>query len=298
MAKSKALLISGPMDARHVGGVNVSSSAQPSMVESYFAKPNIEPDELPSHTFVAHGKVEVPRRSNTITSTIRRPSISIKRSLSTLRTSSIAQLSDLHHNTMVQRQNSVQAARSESTRANRPLRMQSSLSRLRQKVGLDKDVNADVSESTTPAFDFDNAPKPLPKDITYLPIRRPLSPITLPTASSKPEPEFHRTSQTPQRKPSSTRRHMSSEQKPLPAQPQDMSRPTRPKRADSGTAIDLDNVPVDERPLGFKDIQAMRSFPERMRQYERAREYWAHADHGLTEWNGNVIGSRSVMTRA
>ncbi|KAH7081658.1 hypothetical protein BKA63DRAFT_550293 [Paraphoma chrysanthemicola] len=297
MAKSKVLLISGPMDARHVSGVNVSSSTQPSMVDRYFDKPNIEPDELPSHTFVAHGKVEVPRRSNTIASTIRRPSISIKRSLSTLRTTSIVQLSDLHHNTMTQRQNSVQVARSGSTRANRPLRMQSSLSRLRQKVGLDRDGNADVSESTTTAPDSDIAPEPLPKDITYLPIRRPLSPLTLHSASSKPEPEFHWTSQTPQRKQSSTQRHMPSEKKPLPAQPQDMPRPMRPKRADSGTAIDLDDVPVDERPLGFKDIQAMRSFPERMRQYERAREYWAHADHGLTEWNGNVTGSQKATTR-
>ncbi|KAF2661748.1 hypothetical protein K491DRAFT_385041 [Lophiostoma macrostomum CBS 122681] len=60
--------------------------------------------------------------------------------------------------------------------------------------------------------------------------------------------------------------------------------PTRPKRADSGTAIDFDDVPADERPLGFKEILAVRSFSERMALYQKTRDYWASADHGLDEW--------------
>ncbi|KAL1595104.1 hypothetical protein SLS60_009791 [Paraconiothyrium brasiliense] len=58
----------------------------------------------------------------------------------------------------------------------------------------------------------------------------------------------------------------------------------RPKRADSGTAIDLDDVPAEERPLGFREILAVSSFAERMALYKKTREYWAHADHGLGEW--------------
>jgi hypothetical protein len=63
---------------------------------------------------------------------------------------------------------------------------------------------------------------------------------------------------------------------------------TRPKRADSGTAIDFDDVPVEERPMGFKEIMAVKSFAERMECYRKTREYWAKADHGLGEWVGKA----------
>ncbi|KAF2195691.1 hypothetical protein K469DRAFT_699284 [Zopfia rhizophila CBS 207.26] len=69
---------------------------------------------------------------------------------------------------------------------------------------------------------------------------------------------------------------MQKEKKPLP--------PVRPARADSGTAIDLTSVPVNERPLGFQEIIAVKSFAERMALYKRTRDYWATADHGLDEW--------------
>ncbi|KAF2746845.1 hypothetical protein M011DRAFT_458875 [Sporormia fimetaria CBS 119925] len=59
---------------------------------------------------------------------------------------------------------------------------------------------------------------------------------------------------------------------------------TRPKRADSGAAIDFDDVPVEQRPLGFKEIMKVQSVDERLRLYRMAREYWATADHGLEEW--------------
>ncbi|KAF2711268.1 hypothetical protein K504DRAFT_465038 [Pleomassaria siparia CBS 279.74] len=63
---------------------------------------------------------------------------------------------------------------------------------------------------------------------------------------------------------------------------------TRPKRADSGTAIDIGYVRSEERPVGFKDILAVKSFEERMQLYKRTREYWAHTSHGLDEW---VVGA-------
>jgi hypothetical protein len=73
--------------------------------------------------------------------------------------------------------------------------------------------------------------------------------------------------------------------------------PTRPKRADSGTAIDFDDVPVDERPLGFKEIVAVKSFDERMALYKRTRDYWASADHGLEEWIGSVGVRRPLVAQ-
>ncbi|KAH7119084.1 hypothetical protein B0J11DRAFT_84353 [Dendryphion nanum] len=60
--------------------------------------------------------------------------------------------------------------------------------------------------------------------------------------------------------------------------------PTRPKRADSGTAVDFDDQPVRERPMGFKEIMAVRSYQERMKLYSRTRDYWATTEHGLDEW--------------
>ncbi|KAF2001371.1 hypothetical protein P154DRAFT_619394 [Amniculicola lignicola CBS 123094] len=69
----------------------------------------------------------------------------------------------------------------------------------------------------------------------------------------------------------------------------------RPKRADSGTAIDFSDTPAEERPLGFKEILKVESFEERMALYKRTREYWATADHGLGEWVGRVGNARGVV---
>ncbi|KAF2115327.1 hypothetical protein BDV96DRAFT_646338 [Lophiotrema nucula] len=71
--------------------------------------------------------------------------------------------------------------------------------------------------------------------------------------------------------------------------------PTRPKRADSGTAIDFTDVPADERPMGFKEILAVKSFEERMALYEKTRRYWASADHGLEDWIGRAAAGRSLF---
>ncbi|KAJ4375017.1 hypothetical protein N0V83_002096 [Neocucurbitaria cava] len=298
MAKSKLRAISGPMDAKHVGGVSVTGSNSSSL-DSYFTNTTIEPDELPSHTFVAKGTTELPRRSDTIASVIRRPSISLKRSLSRLRTKSISHLPDLHRKHESEQQADKPVTRSDSTKASRPLRMQSSMSRLRQKVGLDREIyEPPVPKSTTPEPDI--APEPVPKDYPPLRPRRSLARLT--TASSiyptVPDSDLARTSTIIQRQSSTVQRRPSPpiQKESSITQPRKQP-PVRPKRADSGTAIEFNDVPMDERPLGFKEILAVQTFAERMALYKKTREYWASADHGLMEWTGRVGAPRLVPTR-
>lgn len=42
--------------------------------------------------------------------------------------------------------------------------------------------------------------------------------------------------------------------------------------------------PTSDKPLGFKDILQIKSPGERIAHYNKTRDYWAHADHGLGEW--------------
>jgi hypothetical protein len=312
MTKSKLLVISGPMDAVHVGGINVTSGMQPSILDSYFNNDTLEPDELPSHTFVAAGKIEVPRRSTTITSTIRRPSLSIKRSLSRLRRTSISHVSDSHSTS--ESRNKVDMAIDRSDSANtrntaRPLRMQSSMSRLRHKVGLDRELyeSPTISKPVTP--EPEAAPEPVQKDYPPLRVRKSFSRVTSHSSSRNLEPEPRSASTSIQRQPSFTQQQTSIIQRrpsPLPHQPSiphaapsaTRQHPVRPKRADSGTAIDFNKIPVQERPLPFQEIMAVKNFAERMAMYKKTRDYWAYADHGLTEWTGRAAGPRVALGQA
>ncbi|CAI9637727.1 unnamed protein product [Alternaria burnsii] len=70
----------------------------------------------------------------------------------------------------------------------------------------------------------------------------------------------------------------------------------RSKRADSGTAIDFKDVPVQERPIPFKEIMATPTLAERMAMYKKTREYWAHADHGLVAWTERAAGPKVATT--
>lgn len=311
------MVISGPMDAKHLGGVNVTSGMQPSLIDSYFKNSMMEPDEIPSHTFVATGRIEVPRRSDTIANTIRRPSLSIKRSLSRLRRKSISHTHDLDCDTETKNRGETPISRSESTRTNRTLEMQSSISRLRQKIGLDKELYSDASTSTAAVIlQPQTAPDSLRRNQNQLRVMKSTSRFTFRSTTSTPEPDTHRSAleqiqpsmgqQQPiflKRQPSITKRQPliggqqsaidAVEKKPFPISTQQSTSraplPTRPKRADSGTAIDFKKLPANERPLGFKDILAVRSFEERMQHYQKARQYWAHADHGLMEWTQGVV---------
>ncbi|KAF1945773.1 hypothetical protein EJ02DRAFT_25132 [Clathrospora elynae] len=304
MAKKKTLVISGPMDAKHVGGVNIVGSM--GGIDSYFVNAALVPDELPSHTFVATGKTEVPRRSHTIASTLRRPSLSIKRSLSKLR-----RRSGSHHPEHCQSEYEHQAEqtmkKSDSINAPRSLRMQSSISRLRQRVGLDRDLYGMVPVSKTPTPEPQMTPKSIQKDYPPLNNRKALTRLT--TASSiytnTSEIENTRISVTLQRQASVLQRQPSTVQRrlsPIKHQPSNTKAqlprpPVRPKRVDSGTAIELNHVPVQERPIPFKDIMAVSSLAERMAMYKKTREYWASADHGLITWIERAVGPKAVADR-
>ncbi|KAF2822816.1 hypothetical protein CC86DRAFT_252051, partial [Ophiobolus disseminans] len=299
MAKIKPMVISGPMDAKHVGGVNVMSGIQQSGIDSYFKNTTLEPDETPSHTFVATGKIEVPKRSDTITNTIRRPSLSIKRSLSRLRRSSISQIHDLDRKIEPEHQNETSISRTESTKTHRSLRMQSSISRLRQRVGLDRDLHSNSSPPKVVNPELEITPHPLRKDSPPLRAQQAISRFTSRSASTTPEPKptmashmMQRQTSIVQRQPSFIQgRHAPTSSAHIPAATR-VQPPTRPKRVDSGTAIDLKELPTNERPLGFQAILAVQSFEDRMKHYERARDYWAHAEHGLAEWTHAAVAPR------
>jgi hypothetical protein len=335
MAKSKVLVISGPMDAKHVGGVNVMGGKQPSILDSYFPIRKVEPDELPSHTFAATGKIEIPRRSDTISEAILRPSLSLRKSISKMRRSSVSHLPELHRATTPPNKTNTKLERSDSvvTRTSpRPLRMQSSLSRLRQKVGLDRDVHVSPPASNRSTPEPETTPRSIQKDYPALRLRQSFS-RDASYSSRAPSPPRPATSATIHRQPSiisqkatiinrrpppPTAYHSTSAfpsttpiRKPMIAPTSTTSAtkltiaptsstparkpPSRPKRADSGTAIAFDEIPTQERPLPFQEIMAVQSLAERMAMYQRTREYWAYADHGLIEWTGRASGPKRAQ---
>jgi hypothetical protein len=306
MAKPKTLIISGPMDARHVGGVNVMGNGGPNVDNYFITTTAIVPDELPSHTFVAIGKTEVPRRSETIATTIRRPSISLKRSLSKLRRKSNSHQFEAHGKSENEHQTDKPMSRSETANHYGPLRMRTSMSRLRQRVGLDRDLYDALPVFKTPSPKPEIVPEPIHKDGPPLPDKRALARLTT-TSSIYSDFEPVRTNVVSRQQPSVNqlqssiiRRHPSSIERQLSnAKQQSPQLPSRPKRADSGTAIDLNNVPVQERPIPFKEIMAVSSFAERMAMYKKTREYWASADHGLATWTERAkVGPRAAVTRS
>lgn len=44
-----------------------------------------------------------------------------------------------------------------------------------------------------------------------------------------------------------------------------------------------------DKPLGFRDIVNMKSSSDRITTYNQTRDYWAHADHGLSAWVSSAI---------
>ncbi|KAF2478326.1 uncharacterized protein BDR25DRAFT_338913 [Lindgomyces ingoldianus] len=106
------------------------------------------------------------------------------------------------------------------------------------------------------------------------------------SSSNSPDTYLRKRNASKERKENDSPRQM------IPKQP-----PVRPKRADSGTAIDLTDVPKDERPLGFQEIMAVKSFAERMALYKKTRDYWASADHGLEEWVERAGAQRPIVMR-
>lgn len=268
MAKPKSVTISAPFDARHVGGVNIPGAMIPiSGVER--SSTTLEPDITPSHTFVAHGNTEIPWRSNTIATSISRPSLKLKTSMSLLRgrsNSSADRTSAKREETESPYENSqadmsAHSLRTKTSRFWHKTHHESPLVESAQK-------EEEVLEASRPV--------PLPKDLPILGPKQSLSPIpsirtaglyTYDTSSLPPLPPV-------------------ADMRPIvpPRTSSKLPLTVRPKRADSGTAIDFDDVLTEERPLGFKEILVVHSHAERMALYKKTREYWAHADYGLNEW--------------
>jgi hypothetical protein len=281
---------------------------QPSIIDSYF-NTELKPDVIPSHTFVAAGKIEVPKRSVTVASTIRQSSPSFRRSLSKLRRKSVSPVSDLRSTSESKNRSEMEFDRSNSLNTKssaRPLRMQSSMSRLRQRVGLDRDLYepAIVSKPVTPEPEV--TAEPVQKYQSPLRSKKSLSRVISYSSFKSAEPELPKLSVHMHRQPSFRQQQVSTiQRRPSPTIHQlpvvstitmsSMAPPVRPKRADSGTAIDFDRVPVQERPLPFQEIMAVQSLAERMELYKKTREYWACADHGLIEWTGRASGPRVVV---
>jgi len=202
--------------------------------------------------------------------------------------------------------------------ATTPLRTQSSLSRWRQRVGLDKvpHQSAPVSKATTPEPEYvaestqQSFPDPVHEYDPATRAEKSVSRITTSSIYSTPDPDILETVITIYRRPSTNQRQVfTTRRKPAPSriqfvntqtqQPTLTTRqpPVRPKRADSGTAIDVHDAPADERPLPFQEIMAERSFDERMTMYKKTREYWAHVDHGLVEWTSRSAGTEVCPAR-
>jgi hypothetical protein len=321
-SRSKTIVISGPMDVKHVGGVNVMVNGS-SMLDNYFPKKELQTDESLSTTTVPAGKLDGFRRGDTIADVIRRPTLSFKSSFSKLRTRSISQMSDIHRKSEgVQAQPAdASIARPHSTKpaATTPLRTQSSLSRLRQRVGLDKGLHQSAPVSKAPTPEPDPVPEPTqqtdPETIQQynFPSRaeKSVSHITASSIYSTPDPDILETVITIHPRPSTNQRQVSTTRRRPASHPTQSANtqtqqpalttsqpPVRPKRADSGTAIDVHDTPAQERPLPFQKIMAESNFHERMAMYKKTREYWAHVDHGLVEWTSRAAGTTMFPAHA
>lgn len=262
----KSRLISGPMHARHVGGVSVTGGIGGNVsLSSYFAPTSLEPDELPSHTYVAGGVIEIPRRSNTLANAVRRPSLTLKRSISRLRSRSMSQG---HRRSPSDTRPPNMAARSDPMVPHYTQLKPSSIS-ARPNMSLDWVVSSSTDRQKSPEADF--APPPPPKDNSRLNPK--VSMYSMSAYSMVSDYEAAPRKETP----------------PL--------LPVRPKRADSGTAIEFRDLPREERPRGFKEIAAKSSYQDRIALYEKTRDYWANAEHGLAEWTGRTGGPRTLQLR-
>lgn len=262
----KARLISAPMHARHVGGVSITGgTGGNATLDSYFAPTSLEPDELPSHTYAAYGKVEVPGRSNTFTNVVRKPSLSLKRSVSRIRSASGSRGAEGHKRSQSENHPTAWATKSDSSTTQRIGRKPSPKS-VHPNIGID----LDAYEARAKTQELDSVPN-LPPRSLHVDSKTSMSSLSeYSVVTDYEQPRVKGTSD------------------PL---------PVRPVRADSGTAIEFNDVPVEERPIGFKEIAAMQSFKDRIALYKKTRDYWANAEHGLAEWTGRTGGPRTVQLR-
>ena len=274
---SKSRLISGPMHARHLGGVSITGgTGGNTSLDSYFAPTSLEPDELPSHTYAASGMTEVPRRSRTFTNTVRRPSLSLKRSISRLRSGSGSRGSEGHKRSQSDNRPITINAKYDSAvpHTNQVIQRKASPIPNRLVESLDRNSHGPTTRPKSPVLRQKEAPPPPPKDYPQFDLDTSIySRSAYFTGTNYDEaPRVKRIETAP----------------PL---------PVRPKRADSGTAVDFDTRSFIEKPKSFNNILAIRSHKDRMLLYEKTRNYWANAEHGLAEWTGRSGGPRTVQLR-
>lgn len=268
----KSRLISGPMHARHVGGVSITGgTGGNTSLDTYFVPTSLEPDVLPSHTYAASGTTEVPRRSKTFTDAVRRPSLSMKRSISRLRSGSRSRSSEGHRRNSGDNRPGMMDTISDSTVPSVQHTIQRKPTPVYADSGacLDQDI---LAPSIHPGWHKEDAVPALPPKDDY-------RIISTYVTSVYPQIQNHNVPPRTQRKDT------------LPPLP------PRPRRADSGTAVDFDHLPVRECPKGFKEILAVKHYKDRMALYESTRDYWANAEHGLAEWTGRSGGPRMVQSK-
>jgi hypothetical protein len=305
------------MDAKHVGGVNVMGGMQPSILDSYFDSAAKVPADPPFHTSLTAGKTDIPMRSVTTAGSLRRPSLSFRRSFSNLRRKSVSQVSDTRNTSPLRNQSNMAVDKSDDENLKssvRPLRLQSSMSRLRQRVGLDKDLYEPTAIVRPATSEPKASPEPMQKHQRPLRSTKSFSRVISPSPPRSTESELPQSAHPPLRRVSDFMAHRQSPPRQQVSTVQRRTSPTtrtlsltttatipfkqppvRPKRADSGTAIDFHHVPTQERPSPFQEIMAVQSLAERMEMYKKTREYWASADHGLVEWTGRASGPRKIV---
>lgn len=279
MTPPKSRLISGPMHARHLGGVSITGgTGGNTSLDSYFAPTSLEPDELPSHTYAANGTTELPRRSKTFANTVRRPSLSLKRSISRLRSGSGSRGSEGHKRSQSDNRPITTGKKTDPAAPylNQIIQRKPSSIPIRLNKGIDQDVSVSITRPRLPASGRDDVPTPPPKDYPHT--ESDITTYVMSACSIGTDYD-----EIPRR-----------QRKESPAAP---PLPVRPKRADSGTAVDLDDVSIYKGPAAFNEIMAVQSYKDRMMLYEKTRDYWANAEHGLAEWTGRSGGPRTVQLR-
>ncbi|KAH9861494.1 hypothetical protein J1614_011241 [Plenodomus biglobosus] len=295
-AKPKISMISGPMDAKHVGGVSITGNTGPG-IDHYFPGNALGPDEFPSHTFVATGKIEVPKRSGTFAHTIRRPSMSLRGNATLSRSKSTAHDPEERKTSNEGKESHDSLARSDSVMSSHSLRMRSSIARLRGRVGLEKDrstpaVNVPSAKVEANAWKAGKDSSPLRAQDSQ--VRDAIASSSYSTASDhmhmKPGANRYQPTTTSQWPLPTT--HQSTQQHPKRKNTTTSKAPPRPRRADSGTAVTVRDAPSEQRPIPFQHIMAVQNLAERMKLYEETRDYWAYADHGLVNWTGRAAAPK------
>jgi hypothetical protein len=299
MTKPRTMTISAPFDARHVGGVSIPGATNPiaALQRSAMAS-GLEPDQTPSHTYSATGNIEVPRRSHTIASTLSRPSLTLKTSISALRGRSSSHPPDTYPRKGHEHGTEPQGNTPQNEMYRVPsIRKKPNTSKLWGKSYHNTQMRSSPSKQEESVRTLLPPPPPPPPPSAAAPVQTPPSTLTRKTPTTY---VTQPTVQSPAYYKSPDHYISPYAYNPIPSLPQppppkQQSPSVRPKRADSGVVIESNDLPDQNRLPGFQEILSVSSFQERMLLYKKTREYWATADHGLEEWVGRSRSGRGRM---